>query len=262
MYQKKWYNIIDNKNNIGEISIFGEIGGWGITLDQFVKDFDLVKDKSEIKVYVNSPGGDVFAGVAIYNILSKYRDKVTVEVLGLVASIASVVALAGSKLIMYDGAMMMLHNPLMFTAGNSEQLRKDADTLDKIKEQIINIYLNNTNYSEKEIDEIMNDETWLTADDVVKHFNNAEKIEVKAAACAFSLVDKFKKVPKNLIREQIKVDNITIRDFEVILRDVGFSQQDSKMLASVGFPKDLKPCDEEKSDKEVEIALCNLLLSI
>ena len=94
---KKWYSIVDTKADVAEVSIFEEIGCWGVSSKQFLDDFQAIKDKSEIHVYVNSPGGDVMDGMAIYNVLASVREKVTVEVFGIAASIASVIALAGSE---------------------------------------------------------------------------------------------------------------------------------------------------------------------
>ena len=94
----KWF-AIEAKADIAEISVFDEIGGWGITVAQFKEAFDLVKDKGQVTLMLNSPGGSVTEGMALYNILSSIRSKLTVEVVGVAASIASIVALAGKDLI-------------------------------------------------------------------------------------------------------------------------------------------------------------------
>ena len=163
---KTWYNIKvipkENATSEAEISIFDEIGFWGINASDFKKDWDKVKNLKSIKLLINSPGGSVFDGIAIYNMISDARDKVTVEVDGLAASIASIIAMAGSKVVMREGTFMMIHNPWTMMAGGSEELRKEADVLDKIKDQLVSIYSGKSNIGVDEIEGMMREETWLT----------------------------------------------------------------------------------------------------
>ena len=106
--KNKWFKIsAEADEDTAEIAIFGNIGAswWddSITAADFKKEFDGIKDRKSIKVTINSPGGDLFDGVAIYNMISQVRDKVETEVLGMAASAASVIALAGNKLTMGEG---------------------------------------------------------------------------------------------------------------------------------------------------------------
>src|SRR5690606_20024488 len=94
-----------------------------------------------LNVFINSPGGSVFQGQAIYNILKRQKARVNVYIDGLAASIASVIAMAGDTIFMPKNAMMMVHNPWTFSIGNAQDLRKEADTLDKIRETLIEAYL-------------------------------------------------------------------------------------------------------------------------
>lgn len=150
----------------GDIS---SVTWWGdeVTPEEFRSE--LRQMKGDLTVHINSQGGDVFAGVTIYNALKDYgKGKVTVKVDGLAASIASVVAMAGDEIIMSPGSMMMVHNPWSMGVGNSDELRKAADTLDEIKEAILPIYTDRSGLSTEEVQELMDNETWMTAEKAVE----------------------------------------------------------------------------------------------
>lgn len=118
-------------------------------------------------VRINSPGGAVFDGIAVHSMLAKI-DGLTVRVEGLAASIASVIALAGSRVEMERGAMMMIHNPWNIAMGDSQELRKSADVLDQIKESLIDIYVGKSGLERDFVAEMMDEETWLSADEAVE----------------------------------------------------------------------------------------------
>lgn len=173
---------------------------WGDEVTPEAFRTELRQMKGDLTVHINSPGGDVFAGVTIYNALKDYhKGKVTVKVDGLAASIASVVAMAGDEIIMSPGSMMMIHNPWSIGAGSSDELRKAADTLDRIKESILPIYTDRTGLSEDEIQDLMDAETWMSAEkavelgfaDVVqkatKEKAEGEPVNVMMANFAFSM---------------------------------------------------------------------------
>src|SRR5690554_544642 len=131
---------IDDKT--GELILYGEISDytwWGdeVTPKQFKEDLDALGDIDILNVYINSPGGDVFAGQAIYSMLKRHKAYVNVFIDGIAASIASLIAMAGDKVIMPANAMMMIHNPWVFATGNANDLRKIADDLDKIRDSMI-----------------------------------------------------------------------------------------------------------------------------
>lgn len=169
---KKFWNF-KAKDKGAELHLYGPISSttwWGdeVTPAQFKADLDALGDVSEISVFINSDGGDVFAGQAINSMLKRHSATVTVYVDGLAASIASVIAMAGDKVIMPSNAMMMIHNPWSFAIGNSEDMRKMADDLDKIAESIVAAYREKTGLSDEEIKAIMDKETWLTAEEAVE----------------------------------------------------------------------------------------------
>lgn len=127
----------------------------------------LAKQEGDIEININSNGGDVAGGLAIANAIKAYgKGKKTCNVLGVAASMASVIACAGDELKMGQGAFLMVHNPWTVTMGNAEELRKDADTLDKMRDSILSFY--QSKVSGKTVDDLkalMDAETWLTADD-------------------------------------------------------------------------------------------------
>lgn len=162
-----------NEPSVGELLLYGDISSsswWGdeVTPKQFKGDLDALGDISELRVYINSDGGDVFAGHAIHSMLKRHKAHVTVYVDGLAASVASVIAMAGDEVIMPANAMMMIHDPWTWGAGNAKQFRKLADDLDKIGESIVAAYEGKTGLSSEEITSIMDAETWLTASEAVE----------------------------------------------------------------------------------------------
>ena len=178
---KKFWNFKALDQGGADLYLYGPISSttwWGdeVTPKQFKADLDALGDVENINVYINSDGGDVFAGQAINSMLKRHNAKITVHIDGLAASIASVIAMAGDEIIMPTNAMMMIHNPWTFTYGNAADFRKMADDLDKIGESIIAAYKEKTGLKDEEIKKIMDSETWLTADECVEK-GFADKIE-------------------------------------------------------------------------------------
>ena len=150
------------------INIFGDIIGgeaerWfesEVTPQQIVDELKAANGEP-IEVNINSNGGDVAGGLAIANALKGYKGEVTCNVLGLAASMASVIACAGKRLCMGQGAFLMIHNPWTVTQGNAEDLRKDADTLDKMRDSIVTFYQSKSTKTAEELKELMDAETWI-----------------------------------------------------------------------------------------------------
>ena len=167
--KKSWYEMkVDKKDETAEISIFNEIGGWGLAVADFKRDFDAVKNNKKIKLLLNSAGGSVFDGMAIYNILAAYKSKISVEVVGIAASVASGIALAGHELTMGEGSYFMIHNPTGLCIGTAEDMRKVAEILEKIAGQIANIYTSNSNLDKDDVLQKMSEETWFTAEEALE----------------------------------------------------------------------------------------------
>jgi ATP-dependent Clp protease, protease subunit len=149
-----------------EILIYSDIGPeeWGGVSAKAIKaQLDTMNDAGEITVRINSPGGDVFDGFAIYNLLSQHPAKVNVKVDGWAASAASVIAMAGDSVEMAANALMMIHNPWTLAIGDAEAMLKTAALLEQIKGSIVTTYKAKVGMSEEEISALMDAETWFDA---------------------------------------------------------------------------------------------------
>lgn len=167
--------------NTGELMLYGDISNdswWGdeVTPQQFKEDLDALGNIDTLNVFINSGGGDVFAGQAIHSMLKRHPAKVNVYVDGLAASIASVIAVAGDTVYMPANAMLMIHNPYTISIGNANEFRKLADDLDKISESLIAAYQGKTGLETDGIKQMMDNETWMTAEEAV-NLGFADEIE-------------------------------------------------------------------------------------
>jgi ATP-dependent protease ClpP protease subunit len=122
-----------NATSSAEISIYDEIGGWGVTANDFIASLESLGEVSNIDLRISSPGGSIIEGNVIYNAIKRHPANVTVYIDGMAASMASVIAMAGDEIVMAENALLMIHNPWTVSIGDSEQLRKDADLMDKMK---------------------------------------------------------------------------------------------------------------------------------
>lgn len=142
---------------------------------------ELAQHSGNLTVRINSPGGDVSAGVSIYNMLNEHDGVVTVKVDGIAASIASLISMAGDKIVMLPGSMMMVHLPWTIAAGNSEDMEQAIDMLKKTGESMIPIYAARTGLSEERVEELLKAETWMTAQDAVDLGFADEAVEAKTS---------------------------------------------------------------------------------
>lgn len=188
----------------GEILLYGLIGqdwfGDGNSSKGFAKDLKALGDVKTIDLRIDSEGGDVFTGKAIYSLLRDHGATVAVHVDGLAASAASFVAMAGNSIEMAEGAFMMIHDCWSFAIGNAAELRKTANLLDKVNDTIIEVYVARTNAKETDVKKWMADETWMTAKECKKRgFCDAINENLKVAA-AVNMTDpsRFKNLPAAL----------------------------------------------------------------
>lgn len=166
---QSWFTIKAAANDTAEISIYDEIGFWGVTAQQFAKDLKaLGNNLKQINLHIHSPGGDVFDGIAIYNLLKNHPANKTVYIDGLAASMASVIAMAGDEIVMPENAMMMIHKPWGIQGGDADDMRKYADLLDKVESTLIMAYVAKTGKSETDLAEMLKEETWLTGKECVE----------------------------------------------------------------------------------------------
>lgn len=203
---KKFWEFKMKSGKTGELYLYGEISdttwaGDEVTPMQFQADIDSLGDVDEINVYINSVGGDVFAGISIVNMLERSKAKINIFIDGLAASIASVIAMAG-YVSMPENAMMMIHQPLSGVWGTANEMRKRADMLDKISEIAITSYLKKAkNITREKLIALLDAETWLTAQQC-KEYGFCDKITapVQMVAC---VSDKYKgtykNIPQNLV---------------------------------------------------------------
>ena len=163
---KEWYTIKNNASNTLDVYLFNDIGTFGITAQSFIDEIKEY-DNKELNIHINSLGGEVFEGMAIYSIIQRRKAKTTVYIEGIAASIASVIALAADEVIMSENSLLMIHNAWGGTQGDAEDMRKQADVLDKITNEIAEVYIKKTKLPYDRVVEMMDEETWLTAEEAV-----------------------------------------------------------------------------------------------
>ena len=239
-----WYEI-KNKSEKAEIWIYDFIGedfwsGGGVTAKNFQKELAEIK-ASQIDLHINSPGGDVFDGIAIYNLLKQHAATVTTYIDGLAASIASVIALSGDKIYMAENALFMIHNPWGSICGEAADMRKFADQLDMVRGAISKSYAAKTGKEESEINSLMDAETWMDADDAVEAgFVDEVTEKMDMAACA-------KFVPI-LAKARFKhIPAFAAKDAEKALRNAGFSRKEAKSILAKGLSEGLRDAGPAES---------------
>lgn len=196
----------DNKS--ADIFVYGEVTKYAweeygeVSAQVFKKDLDDLGDVETINLHINSPGGSVFEGINIYNMLKMHKAKVDVYIDALAASIASVIAMCGDTVYMHKNSMMMIHHAMTGAWGNAQQLRKAADDIEKISKTSCQTYLDRAGdkLTEETLQELLDAETWLSADeafsyglcDVVLAENQA------VASISEDLFKNYKNIPKQL----------------------------------------------------------------
>lgn len=191
-----WYKIIkakhEKENNI--VEMFGEVG-FEITASQFSHDLKAL-DGKDFDLVINSPGGSVFEGLALYEMIKNYPGKVTAYINGIAASMGSVIPMAADHIVMGDMSVMMIHNPWIIAGGEAEDFRKTADTLDKLKDILVKAYVGKTGMTAQAVGDLMDAETWMDAEEA-KAFGFVDELneDLKAVACLsdkITVPDKFK----------------------------------------------------------------------
>jgi ATP-dependent Clp protease protease subunit len=228
---------IENKGEEATIYLYDEIGFWGVELQPFVKDLNELTAKT-IHLRINSPGGSVFDGTTMYNALKEHPARIVAHIDGLAASIATVIAMAADEVIAAENSFMMIHEPWSAMAGGADEMRKQADLLDKVGTMIAQVYTDRTGADEKVISGWMTDETWFTAEEaeaaglVDKIDKNVGK-EKNQTGVLFDL-SVFKCVPEALKNGP----HPSKRDLEKTLRDAGCTQTQAKSILADGFPEE------------------------
>lgn len=197
---ESWYSINALSRGQVEILLYDEIGAWGITAQRFAQDLKSVGDVSLINLRIHSPGGDVFEGNAIYNLLKSHPARVDVYIDGLAASMASVIAMAGDTIYMPENAMMMVHKPWGIQGGDADDMRRYAELLEKVEGTLVQAYVSKTGKSEDEIKALLKSETWMTGREAVEAGFADQLTEPLAAAAKLTSkrMTEFENMPEAL----------------------------------------------------------------
>lgn len=192
---KSWYRIRNaGKSGVATVYIYSDIGMWGISASQFAREFNDI-DAETIDLRINSNGGEVFEGLAMHNVIRNHPAHVIAHVDGICASAATLPMLAADEVRIAANAYVMIHNPhVEWASGEAKQLRKQADLLDQLRDTLVNIYVEGTGGDEADIREMVEAETWLTAEQAV------------AAGFADAVTDESDDVPadpKNQVRRYL-----------------------------------------------------------
>lgn len=205
------FQIKSYTGNSAEIYFYGDIvsDSWEAWTDEDqypdnIKNLLKEHEGKNLDIYINSGGGSVFAGIAIYNILKRHSGYKTVHVDGIAASIASVIALAGDRVIIPKNAFMMIHKPWSWCIGNANDFRREAEVMDTLEQSIIGVYEEHLceGVDIETIADMVDAETWLTGEQAAEYFNIEVGEEKKIAACAD--LSRFKNAPMGL---QIKAEH-------------------------------------------------------
>jgi ATP-dependent protease ClpP protease subunit len=180
-----------------EIVIYDEIGAFGIPAKVFLDELKALGPVAELTLRINSPGGSVFDGIAIYNALKRHDARVTVWIDGIAASIASMIAMAGDEVVMPENAMLMLHDPSALVIGTAVDMRGMAEALDKMKAGMVAAYRDRSGRDDAEIEALMRDETWLSAREAVD-LGLADRVEQPVPMAAHFDLSRFRNTPPEL----------------------------------------------------------------
>jgi ATP-dependent Clp endopeptidase proteolytic subunit ClpP len=249
---QNWYNIKNTAKDTADIFIYSEVGGYDINAQSFIEELKDLKDKN-LNIHINSLGGSVFDGMAIYNALKNHKNKVTTKVEGIAASIASVIAMAGDTIEMAENSLFMIHNPFTMAGGDAGELRKTADILDKIRDEIANIYASKSAQDIDTLVGLMNVETWFNANETIdsgfaNEITKAVKVENSYDLSKFNNIteDKVNQIINN--SNLIKTENMAKKETE--LKEKSLLEK-IKSLVSSDIKADHEPGHEgEESEAE------------
>ena len=246
---KKWFNIQGKATDaVAEVYIFDEIGAYGITAQDFISEMKEYKD-TPVNLRINCIGGDVFDGMAMYNIIKKREAKTTAYIEGIAASMGSVIALAADEVIMAENSLFMIHNAWGGAMGEAEDMRKTASILEKISGEIANIYERKTRLSLNRIIEMMDKETWLNAQEAYElGFIDLISDSIKVAAKYD--VSKFKNITTEQIHNKLNI-NVNNKKMTEELKN-WFNNKVDEIVNSV------KGADNKSEDVVTEV---NVMLS-
>lgn len=235
----KWYQIktrtikaADEKSKdkvVADVDLLDEIGYWGITGKDFLTELrSKAKDADEINLSINSPGGSVFDGLAMFNGLTSLNKPINVKVLGIAASAASLVAMAGTHISMPENTFMMIHNPWGVAVGNADEMRDTADILDKIGNSLLATYVKRTGAKEEDVRAWLATDTYMTAKEAKERGFADEVTEPVSAKASFDTEQLPQALREAFLKAQIKpepnVDLSVVATIEKKATDAGFPE--------------------------------------
>lgn len=215
---KRYYSLYQNTDTkTVDIYIYGDITSWEWS-ESDVSSYTLSRELQSlgeeiecINVYINSYGGEVSEGIAIHNMLKRHKAKVTTYIDSFACSIATVIFAAGNERIVYNTSLGFYHNAWTYKAGNANELRKEADDLEKITQSSINAYMDCVNINEEKLKEILDGETWLNANEMLNmgfatKVIKAEEVNNVSQSARKSLMQKISEPPKKKLTAKIQID--------------------------------------------------------
>ncbi len=259
--KKKFYNfILSADKKIADLFIFGDITSWrwfdeDVSSSSFQKELEGIGNVDTLNIHINSCGGDVFEGIAIYNLIKNYNAEKNVYIDGIAASIASVIAMAGDNIYMSNTSILMIHNCYTWTSGNSQELRKVADDMDKIMQALRNAYLSKVKITEDRLKELLDAETYLTADECLEmgfcseiiEYNEEEESLSASSKGYYDLVKKLKQIEKG--QASLEIKELSEKEINAIA---------SKVIEGI---EDAKQENEEKKQDLTENSLMSSFLN-
>lgn len=230
---KKFWNM-KRANKTGEIYIYGDIVSYkwddsDVTAKSFKDDLDALGDIDTLNIYINSAGGSVFQGQAIYSILKRHKAHKNVYIDGIAASIASVIAMAGDAIFMPKNAMVMIHRPWTIAIGNVDDMLAAAEALEKIGIAIKATYMERFKESEDKLQELLDAETWLTADECLEYGLCDEVTGEKQIAASLNseVLSKYRNVP-DFLKSAVGGDDLEERQ-----RRAAIAEQSQKNIENL-----------------------------
>jgi ATP-dependent Clp endopeptidase proteolytic subunit ClpP len=234
-----------------EISIFDEIGMFGVSAKQFISDLQAVPADHSILLKIHSPGGEVFDGNAIFTALQR-RGNVEVQIEGIAASMATVISLAGSPVKMAANGFYMIHNPWGSAVGDSSEMRKQAELLDRIRQNMVNAYAAKSGQEPELIEEWMDAETWFTAEQAraagfVDEITDGMAL---AASANFRALAKYRNAPADLTARALQMENPSAP--EILAAEPEVTETPEATVVSESAPEPQTAVEEEVEEPVTE----------
>jgi len=230
---REWYSM-DTSEGQTEVLIYDVIGWPFIDANMFARDFNRIESK-EITVGINSPGGDVFDGTAIFNTIESHPARIITRIDGVAASMASIVALAGDEIQIAKNAYYMMHNPWSFAMGDYIEFQKEADLLKRIAGTLAQTYSDRTSIKIETVQAMMDDETWIIGEELVDQGFADKVVGDKKASAVFDL-GMYSNAPKDITGQSTKKPIETEREFEQLLtQDAGLSRSQARAIITMAL---------------------------